>query len=167
MSTSVTESGATGNQPSESIITATGAAYAAGRPGGRRRRSSGLPPWQEAPHPVMQALKGLVLFLIAFTMIFPIVYVIAVSFSSARDVTAGGLILFPKNPTLEAYQSILRGGIVVRALWVSIGVTLGGTLVNIIMTTLLAYGLSRPGVPGRRFVLALVLFTLLFGPGLI
>jgi len=100
-------------------------------------------------------------------MLFPIVYVIAVSFSSARDVVGGGLILFPAHPTLDAYRAVLQGGIVTHALWVSIALTLGGTLVDMVMTVTLAYGLSRPGVPGRRVILALVLLTLLFAPGLI
>src|SRR5258708_34148103 len=76
-------------------------------------------------------------------------------------------ILWPKNPSLEAYQAIARGGIVAHALGVSIGLVLVGTTVKMIATVALAFGLSKPGVPGARFVLVLVLATLLFRPGLI
>jgi ABC-type glycerol-3-phosphate transport system permease component len=100
-------------------------------------------------------------------MLFPFVYVTAVSFSSARDALAGGLILWPKNPSLEAYQAIFRGGIVARALGVSVGLVLVGTTAKMIATVALAYGLSKRGVPGAKFVLFLVLGTLLFRPGLI
>lgn len=79
----------------------------------------------------------------------------------------GGLILFPAHPTLEAYRAIFKGGIVTHALVVSVLLTAGGTAVNMVLTTTMAYGLSRPGVPGSRFVLALVLFTLLFSAGII
>jgi putative aldouronate transport system permease protein len=100
-------------------------------------------------------------------MLFPFIYVIAVSFSSYKDIVGQGLIIFPTHPTTEAYRAIFKGGIVTHALWVSIGLTLGGTAVNMFMTVTMAYGLSRPGMPGSRFVLALVLFTLLFAAGII
>ena len=67
-------------------------------------------------------------------MLFPFVYVIAVSFSSDKDVLGGGLILFPKHPTLDAYRAIFRGGIVAHALSVSVGLTVIGTPLNMIMT---------------------------------
>ena len=106
--------------------------------------------WEERPHPVTIVLKTLFLTLLGILMLFPFIYVVAVSFSSYRDVIQGGLILWPAHPTLEAYQAVLKGGIVTRALWISIGITLGGTLLDMIMSVTLAYGLSRPGVPGRR-----------------
>jgi putative aldouronate transport system permease protein len=107
------------------------------------------------------------LLVLAVVMLFPFVYVIAVSFSSYKDIVGQGLIIFPTHPTTEAYRAIFKGGIVTHALWVSIGLTLGGTAVNMFMTVTMAYGLSRPGLPGSRFVLALVLFTLLFAAGII
>lgn len=136
-------------------------------PAPRLRKPSPLPPWMERPSRVARGGKAVLLALIAFVMIFPFVYVIAVSFSSYKDVVQGGLILWPAHPTLEAYRAIFRGGIVTHALWVSIGLTMVGTAVNMVMTVTLAYGLSRPGVPGSRFVVVIVLFTLLFSAGII
>jgi putative aldouronate transport system permease protein len=125
------------------------------------------PPWQERPGMAARALKTLLLLVLAVVMLFPFVYVAAVSFSSYKDAAGQGLILFPKHPTIEAYRVLFKGGIVAHALRVSIGLTLIGTAVNMFMTVTMAYGLSRPGVPGSRFVLALVLFTLLFSAGMI
>jgi len=133
----------------------------------RRASKYERPPWMERPSPVAAAGKSILLVVLAFLMLFPFVYVIAVSFSSYRDVAGGGLIVFPAHPTIEAYRAIFRGGIVTHALWVSIGLTLIGTGVNMLMTITMAYGLSRPGMPGSRFVLAIVLFTLLFSAGII
>ncbi|MFN8539578.1 MAG: carbohydrate ABC transporter permease [Thermomicrobiales bacterium] len=125
------------------------------------------PPWMEKPHPVAAVAKGLILVCLTVLMLFPFVYVIATSFSSYADVAGGGVVLFPKHPTLEAYRTIFRSGIVVRALWVSVLLTVGGTAVNMFMTTTMAYGLSRRGMVGSRFVLGLVLFTMLFTSGII
>ena len=132
-----------------------------GRSGGNR------PVWMEPTNPFVQVLKGIFLILVALVVLFPMVYIVAVSFSSAKDVIGGGLILFPKNPSLEAYRSILRGGVVVRALITSVGLVAVGTTVKMIFSVALAYGLSRTSVPGAKPVLFLVLGTLLFSPGLI
>lgn len=132
-----------------------------------RRRSSARPVWMEAPHPLAQALKALVLVCIFVVMIFPFVYVLAVSFSSEKDVLGGGLILFPRHPTLAAYTALLRGGVVLHALQVSVGLVLVGATAQMLFTTALAFGLSKPGVPGSKIVLFMVLGTLLFSPGLI
>lgn len=131
------------------------------------RRHSNRPVWMEKPSVPAQAAKAVFLLCIAVVMVFPFLYVVAVSFSSARDVLGGGLILWPKHPTLEAYRAILRGGVVLGALKVSIGLVAIGTSVQMLFTTVLAYGLSKRGVPGAKFVLFLVLGTLLFSPGLI
>ncbi len=131
------------------------------------RTESSRPPWMEKPSSAARAGKSVLMTAIAFTMLFPFVYVIAVSLSSYKDVVKGGLILWPVHPTLEAYRAILTGGIVVHALQVSIVLTVVGTCINLVMTTTLAYGLSRPNVPGSRVVLGMVLLTLLFQAGLI
>ncbi len=137
-------------------------------PGARREsRSGGRPPWMEKPHPAVVLGKGLLLFAIGLAMLFPFIYVISVSFSSYEDVVGGQLVIFPRHPTLEAYETVLAGGVVTQALKVSIGLTAVGTIVNMVMTVTLAYALSRPSVRGSRFVLFAVLFTFLIQPGII
>ncbi len=125
------------------------------------------PIWMEPPSPLAQVSKALILAAIAVIMLFPFVYVIAVSFSSYNDAVRGGLILWPKNPTLDAYRAVLEGGVVLRALQVSVGLTLFGTLAKMVATIMLAYGLSKPNVPGSRIVLFIALGSLLFSPGII
>jgi ABC-type glycerol-3-phosphate transport system permease component len=126
------------------------------------------PAWMEKPSIISQLLKATVLIALVIVMLFPFVYVTAVSLSSSRDVLRGGLILFPQYPTLESYREILRGGIVQHSLMVSVGITLVGTAADMVMTVALAYGLSRTrDVPGSKFVLYLVLGSMLFGAGII
>jgi ABC-type glycerol-3-phosphate transport system permease component len=133
----------------------------------RRRRSRKLAPWMEETPLWLRILKGITLVFIAATMLLPFVNVVATSFSSAKDVIEGGFLLFPRNPTLDSYRVLLSGGTVLRSLQVSIWLTLIGTAVQMIFTTALAYGLSKPGVPGSKFFLWIVLGAFLFGPGLI
>jgi ABC-type glycerol-3-phosphate transport system permease component len=121
----------------------------------------------EKPSRTVQVAKTVLLTLIVVSMLFPFLYAAAVSLSSYKDVLTGGLIIFPRNPTLAAYEAVLQNGIVTRALLVSTGLAVFGTAAQMIATITLAYGLSRPGVPGSRFVLFLTLGTFLFSPGLI
>lgn len=132
-----------------------------------RKRAPAAPPWMEESGKAARIGKTALMTLLALVVLLPFASIIAVSLSSYRDVAGGGLTLFPRHPTLAAYRVIFAGDIVAHALWVSIGVTLVGTAVNMFMTVTMAYGLSRPSVPGSRLVLVLVLGTLLFSAGLI
>jgi ABC-type glycerol-3-phosphate transport system permease component len=100
-------------------------------------------------------------------VLFPFVYVLAVSFSTEKDVLSGGLILWPQHPSFDAYKALLRGGVVQQALKVSLGLVVFGTAAKMVATVGLAYGLSKRGVPGAKFILLMVLGSLLFSPGLI
>lgn len=133
----------------------------------RKRFGNKQAPWMETPNPAIQVAKFLILSFVFIAMVFPFVNIIAVSFSSYKDVLGGGLILFPANPTFDAYKVIFEDGSVVRALQVSFWLTIVGTALQVTATVLLAYGLSRPSVPGSKFFLLLVLATMLFGPGMI
>ncbi len=132
-----------------------------------RSRQRKLAPWMEETPLWLRIVKGAVLIFIAATMLLPFINVVATSLSSAKDVIEGGFLLFPRNPTLESYRVLLSGGTVLRSLQVSIWLTLIGTAVQMVFTTALAYGLSKPGVPGSKFFLWVVLGAFLFGPGLI
>jgi putative aldouronate transport system permease protein len=140
---------------------------AAGGAARTRRPRNQRPAWQERPSVAMRVVKAVVLLFIGLVMLYPFLYVIAVSFSSAES-AAKDTLLFPTGYSLAAYRSILGGGLVVRALMVSIGITVVGTALSVALTVLMAYGLSRTReVPGTRFVLLLVLFTMLFSAGII
>jgi len=124
--------------------------------------------WMERSSLTARAIKVVVLIAIITVMLFPFIYVLSVSLSSDRDLQGANVALIPLHPTLGAYSTILQGGVVSSALEVSIGITAIGTLACMVMTTTMAYGLSRTShVPGTKFVLILVLATLLFNAGII
>jgi putative aldouronate transport system permease protein len=116
----------------------------------------------------VRAAKGLVLTSCCLLVILPFLAVVSTSLADQQQVTAaGGYVLWPDNPSLEAYRALFSGGVVTRAVFVSVAVTLVGTTLSLACTTLLAYGLSRPGSYGSKPILMLVLFSLLFAPGII
>ena len=121
-----------------------------------------------APPLPARAAKGVVLLICCAVVILPFLSVLSTSVATREQVTrSGGLVLIPDEISFAAYDAILSGGVVTRALLVSLFVTLGGTTLSLISTALLAYGLSRLGSFGHRPLLMIVLFALLFTPGII
>ncbi|MGA6225927.1 carbohydrate ABC transporter permease [Streptomyces umbrinus] len=126
------------------------------------------PAWMEKPRPLTQAAKAVALVAVVLLVCVPFLVILSTSLASPEEVVDnGGWVLWPTEPTVQAYRDILDGGIVTHALGVSAGVTVVGTLFSLFCTVTLAYALSRPGVFGGRPVLLLVLFTFLFPPGMI
>ncbi|GIH10981.1 ABC transporter permease [Rhizocola hellebori] len=126
------------------------------------------PVWEEKPTVAGQAGKGTLLTLVTAAVIIPLWTVVVTSLSSRATIDkAGGLVFIPRGFDFSAYQSIFATDRVTRALWVSVMITAGGTLLSITLTTMAAYGLSRPGSLAHRPLLFLFLLTFLFGPGII
>lgn len=99
--------------------------------------------------------------------ILPFLYVLAASFATESEIAARPFFLWPENPTLETYRYIFSTDTFVRSLLVTIGVTVVGTVVQIVMTLLMAYPLSDPNLVGRGLIMRLVLFAMLFSGGMI
>ncbi|BCJ57601.1 ABC transporter permease [Micromonospora endophytica] len=108
------------------------------------------------------------LLLCCAVVVLPFVAVISTSLADQEQITnAGGYVLWPTNPSFDAYAAIFRGGVVTRATLVSVGITVVGSALSVSVVALLAYSLSRPGSWGHRPILLLVLFTMLFNAGMI
>jgi putative aldouronate transport system permease protein len=116
----------------------------------------------------MRAFKGLVLLVFCAAVIIPFVGVISTSVAPNKQINeSGGLVLFPDSVNFRAYESLFAGGVVTRALFVSIFVTVVGTLLSLTVSCLLAYALSRSSFSAGRPILLVVLFSMLFSPGII
>ena len=124
--------------------------------------------WEEEPTVVGRLGKPVVLALVALAVAFPLYVVVVTSLSTTEAVTrAGGLVVIPRELTMAAYVQLLSGGVVTRALLISVVITTVGTAFSLAITVFAAYGLSRPGSLFHRPLLFVVLLTFLFGPGII
>lgn len=122
----------------------------------------------ERPTRIGQTAKAIAVVVVVLAVAYPLVGVIGTSFASQTDIIkSSGLVLWPDHPTLDAYRTIFTGGVVTRALIVSVGITVLGTLASLLVTVGMAYGLSRRDVTGSRFILMTALFTMLFNAGII
>ncbi|MFK7692495.1 carbohydrate ABC transporter permease [Paenibacillus sp. HJGM_3] len=106
--------------------------------------------------------------LVGLAAVVPLLYVLAVSLTPFAVVLKhGGYVLFPKELTFNAYEKLMGNSAIPRSLLVTIYITVVGTLINLMLTTLLAYPLSRKQLPGRNMFLMMVVLTLLFSGGII
>lgn len=104
----------------------------------------------------------------ALTVLFPLLYVVSVSLTPYAEVLKnGGFTIIPRNITFEAYKAFLEDSQIPRAYGVTIFITTVGTAVNLLLTTLMAYPLSRKRLPLRGPILLFVIFTMLFNGGII
>jgi len=105
--------------------------------------------------------------LVGCLMVFPLLHVLAKSFSSSQAINAGKVKLIPVDWTLTNYHVILGDSSIWRAFMVSVFITVVGTLINLILTASLAYPLSRPEYSMRKVVLIFILITMIFQAPLI
>ncbi|MGP9500764.1 carbohydrate ABC transporter permease [Specibacter sp. AOP5-B1-6] len=127
----------------------------------------GRPAWKEPASPIYNAIKGVVIGGISLSIVIPLLLVVSTSLADDKQlIAAGGFVLWPTHPTFAAYEAIFSGEFMFRALGVSAFITAVGTFLALFITITMAYATSRPVLFGRP-VLLLVLFTLLFAPGLI
>jgi putative aldouronate transport system permease protein len=101
-------------------------------------------------------------------IVVPMYSVVLTSFSTQGSINiAGGLVLWPHGLTLNAYRLIISGGVVTRALVISLAITAVGTAFSLVVTILAAYGLSRARSFGHRTILMIMLITMFFNGGII
>lgn len=99
--------------------------------------------------------------------LYPFIYVVAVSFSSAQAGYSGKVYLWPVEPTLIGYGEAFSDKAMLTYYGNTIYYTIVGTAFNMMATVLLAYPLSRPTFSGRKFLNFFIAFTMYFGGGMI
>jgi len=106
-----------------------------------------------------------VLSIILIVVLYPLLFVVSASFSAGPSIMS--LSLIPPRPTIAGYQIVLQ----YRDIWVGYANSLFymgvGTFINLLLTVLCAYPLSRPDFKGRSFIMVLCLITMYFSGGMI
>ncbi len=116
---------------------------------------------------IFAAVNFTLLAIIALVTVLPFIHVVAGSFTTSAEMAANKFVLIPKVWSLDAYKFIFSTGTIFKAMGVSVGVTLVGTLFSMFVTALMAYGLSRKDLDGRTAINFMVVFTMLFHGGMI
>ena len=107
------------------------------------------------------------LMLVLIIELYPLVYVVAASFSDPQAVVSGKVFLFPVNPTLKGYAAVFKNKKILTGFSNSIFYLIVGTVLNLVMTMLCAYPLSRKEFRARGFLSMFFVFTMYFSGGII
>jgi ABC-type glycerol-3-phosphate transport system permease component len=113
---------------------------------------------------------GVVTFITALILVlvmYPLIYVLSSSFSNGEAVMAGRVYLWPVDLSLDGYRMVFNDNSVSTGFKNSLVYMAVGTCINMTMTTLLAFPLSRRRLPGRNLVMFMIAFTMFFSGGLI
>ena len=115
----------------------------------------------------LDAVTYLIMIIVLICCVVPFLYIIAMSFSSARAIMNGRVSLWPVEFTLDAYRQIFAYPNFFTAYGYTILYTVGGTAISLTMMVLFAYPLSKTYLKGQSLVMKLVVFSMFFGGGLI
>lgn len=113
-------------------------------------------------------IATIILAVLAFLVLMPIVLIVIASFTDEHTLISEGYSYLPKQLSLDAYYYMLKqGSMIARAYGVSILVTVGGTCISVLLTTMLAYPMSRKSFRYRNQLSFFVFFTMLFNGGVV
>lgn len=104
---------------------------------------------------------------IGLMTLYPLIFVVSASVSDPVMVNSGQVLLFPKGFTLEGYKAVFENKWVIIGYRNTLIYTVAGTVLNVLVTFMAAYPLTRRDMFGHRFITLFMIFTMWFGGGLI
>lgn len=116
---------------------------------------------------VFPIFNTLVMCLIMLVTLYPVLNTVAISLNEGTDALRGGIRLVPRVFSLKSYQSILTDSAVYQALWISASRTVITTVLNLVLTSMLAYTLSRREYVLRKPITTIFVLTMYVNAGLI
>jgi len=108
-----------------------------------------------------------VLIVLTFTSIYPFWNSVVIAFNSGKDTALGGVTFWPREFTLDNFKIVFKDQRLIQGFYISIMRTVIGTLLSILFTALLAYGMSKRELMGRKYYMMMCVITMYFGGGLI
>ncbi len=112
-------------------------------------------------------VNAALLWIVSIIMLYPLLYVVACSFSDPLSVVQSKITLLPQGATLAAYERVFRNEMIMSGYKNTLVYTLLGTAINVVITLMTAYPLSRPDLVGKKAVNSMIAFTMLFSGGMV
>ena len=116
---------------------------------------------------IFSVFNIVLMILICLMIIFPLYYMFIVSISDGAAIMSGQVNFLPVGFSLRAYRAAFKDANFIKSYWNTIVITVCGTTVNLLMTTLFAYPLSRRDLMGRKLLMKIAVFTMFFTGGMI
>ena len=113
-------------------------------------------------------VSTVILTALVIVVILPILLIVIASFSAEDVLIRDGYTYFPAEWSLDSYYYMIKQGVVIlRSYGISFLVTIGGTAISVLITTMLAYPMARKSFRGRNVLAFFVFFTMLFNGGIV
>lgn len=109
----------------------------------------------------------LLMVFICFITLYPIWYVLINSFNDGVDAMRGGIYWYPRVFSLESYEAVFKNKGLMTSMGVTVAKTVIGTVVHVLFTAMVAYGVSRKDLIGKNIYMLIGTVTMFFGGGLI
>lgn len=116
---------------------------------------------------VFPIVNTVILCVLMFVTLFPVINTVAISFNDGIDAVRGGIGLWPRVFSTEAYKSLLSDKLTYNAFGISVARTVITTVLNLFFTSMLAFALSRREYVLRKFITLMVVLTMYVNAGLI
>jgi len=116
---------------------------------------------------VFPLVNGLILCVMMFITMYPVLNTVAISFNDGVDAVRGGIGLWPRVFSTEAYRSLLTDEQIFTAFFISVSRTVITTFLNVVLTSMLAFALSRKEYVLRGFITIVLVLTMYVNAGLI
>lgn len=116
---------------------------------------------------IFYAVNYFVLLVLGLSCVLPLIHILSLSLSDSHSVLSGHVGLWPVGWTMESFLTLFRGTRIMDSFQNSVIITVVGTTIAMVVTTLTAYPLARKYFIGRRFFMLAFLFTMMFGGGTI
>lgn len=116
---------------------------------------------------VMMVVITIFMVLFCFCTLYPFINTLAISFNEGPDTLKGGIYFVPRLFTFQNYEEIFSDSSILSAYTITILRTVIGTVFTLMFTGLLAYGLSKKYLRGRKLYMVLCTFAMIFNAGLI
>jgi putative aldouronate transport system permease protein len=114
-----------------------------------------------------QTINYILLILLGVVTLYPFWYSLALSFNTGIDALKGGIYFFPRDITLENYAKAFQHPLIYSSFLISVARTLLSIILACFFTALMAYALTKKGLPGRTIIIFYFFFTTLFSGGII
>lgn len=116
---------------------------------------------------IFQKLNLVFLLLMSLTVIYPFINIFAISLNEGRDAMMGGIYLWPRKFSLEAYKLIFNESNLVHSAYISVLRTVIGTFTGLASTAVVAYVLAKRDLLFRRTIIFLYIVTMYFSGGIV
>ena len=104
---------------------------------------------------------------ITLLVLLPLWYVLVISLSTPQSYAADSIHLWPRAISFNQYLSVFTNMDVMRSFGISVMITISGTLLSMLLSIMGGYSLSKRNMPGRKFLLTLIIITMFFNGGLV